>query len=256
MNAILILYTFFGNNIGWAIIVLTIILKLLLFPFTRSQLESSRKIKVIQPQLEKLQKKYKKNPKKLQEEQLKLYRKVGYNPLGCFTSILIPLPILIAIYQAVKLFSAGEVTGIYQFVRDLLGANGSININTYFYFLDLSKAYLPVAKDFGYISLEAFPYLILVVLTGLSQYLSVKISSKQQEVDSKVGSGSGGRNKKKSSEDDMAASMAKSMSLTFPMMTTMVALSMPSGVALYWVVQSLITVSTHLVYNKLKNRKK
>ena len=255
MNAILILYSLFGNNIGWAIIVLTVVLKLLLFPFTKSQLESSRKIKTIQPQLEKLNKKYKKNPKKLQEEQLKLYRKIGYNPLGCFSSILIPLPIMIAIYQAVRLFSTGEVTGIYQFVKDMLGANGSIDIDTYFYVLDLSKSYLPVAKESGYLSLVALPFLILVILTGVFQYISVKVSSKQQERDSKVGSASGRKKKSKDSQEDMAASMSKSMSVTFPLMTTIVALNMPSGVTLYWVVQSLITVMTNLLYNNLKNKR-
>ncbi|MFH1547015.1 MAG: YidC/Oxa1 family membrane protein insertase [bacterium] len=252
MNAILVLYSFFGDNLGWAIIVLTIILKLVLYPFTKSQLASSQKIKDIQPQLKKLQKKYKRNPKKLQEEQLKLYKRVGYNPLGCFFSVLLPLPILIAIYQAVSTFTGGEVTGIYQFVKDLLDANGDIKINTIFYFMDLSKAYLPVAQEVGYLKLETLPYLLLVVLTGVSQYISVKVTSAQTQVKEEQKLSKGG----KAPEEDMAASMSKSMSYTFPLLTTFVALSMPSGVALYWVVQSFITVITQLVYNKISRKEK
>jgi len=244
MNALLVLYSVFGRSLGWAVTVLTIVLKICLYPFTKSQLEASRKIKIIQPQLEKLQKKYKRNPKKLQEEQLKLYKKVGYNPLGCFASVLLPLPILLAIYQAIRIFSSGEVTGIYQVVKDMLGTNGEIDINTYFYVLDLSESYLPVAQEIGYFALKSIPYLFLVVLTGLAQYLSVKVSSLNTS----------DKGKKKSENEEMAASMSKSMSLTFPLMTTLVAMSMPAGVTLYWVVQSFVTVATYLIYNKLNNK--
>lgn len=252
MNSILVLYSFLGDNLGWAIIVLTILLKVVMFPLTKGQLESTKKMKIIQPQLEKLSKKYKRNPKKLQEEQLKLYKKVGYNPLGCFASVILPLPILLAIYQAIRLFTNGEVSGIYEFVKNMIGANGSIDINTYFYFFDLSKAYVPVAQEVGYFSLKTLPYLFLVILTGVSQYLSVKITSARKESSIKKSA----KSKEKSSQEDIAESMSKSMSLTFPLLTVVIALSIPSGVALYWVVQSFVTILSQLAYNKISSKEK
>lgn len=245
VNTLLLLYSLFGRNLGWAIIVLTVILKILLYPLTKKQMESSQKIKVIQPQLEKIQKKYKRNPKKIQEEQLKLYKKVGYNPLGCLFSVILPLPILIAIYQAIMVFSSGEITGIYQFVKDIIGLDGKVDIKTYFYVMDLSKSYLPIAKEIGYVALKSIPYLLLAVLTGISQYYSVKLAAVTKR----------DKRKKKSEQEEMAESMSKSMSFTFPIMTTLIALSMPAAVSLYWVVQSWLTVVLQFGYNKMSQKK-
>jgi YidC/Oxa1 family membrane protein insertase len=266
MNGLLLLYSFFGNNLGWAIIVLTVVLKFILFPFTKGQLDSSRKLKVIQPKLEKLQKKYKRNPKKLQEEQVKLYKEIGYNPLGCLFSIILPFPILLAIYQAIRTFSGNgdEIVGIYSFVRDFVGSDGVIqaeDISKSFYgILDLSQSYLPLAQDKGYISLQTVPYLFLALLTGLSQYLSVKYSSSLKGLDKpgtdKVKGKKKSSGKKKTEAEEMTESMTKSMSLTFPLMTSVVALSMPSAVAVYWIIQSGLNVAMQLLYNKVSKNKK
>lgn len=252
MNGLLILYSFFGDNLGWAVIVLTIVLKVLLFPFTKSQLDSSRKLKILQPQLEKLQKKYKRNPKKLQEEQVKLYKKVGYNPLGCFFSILLPFPILLAIYQAIKAFSGGEIVGIYDWVKDLVGANGDLTISTNFYgLLDLSQSYTPLTEEYGYVSWKTLPYLLIALLTGVSQYFSVKASSSLRGTDKKKG-----KKKKKNEQEEMAESMTKSMTYTFPIMTSIIALSMPTAVAFYWIIQSGLNVAMQVLYNKVSKDKK
>ncbi len=140
VNSLLLLYSLFGNNLGWAIIALTLILRLALYPLMKSQFESARKIKQIQPELQKIQKKFARNPKKAQEEQVKLYRKIGYNPLGCLATTLLPLPILIALYQAINVFSGGSAShDVYNFVRDFLHLGSTIKINTQFFFWNLSE---------------------------------------------------------------------------------------------------------------------
>lgn len=260
MNGLLILYTVFGNNLGWAIIFLTAVLRLMLFPLTRSQLDSSRKLKSIQPELEKIKKKYSRNPQKVQEEQLKLYKRVGYNPLGCFLSVVIPYPILIAIYQAIRAFSSGEVEGVYGFVADLLGVSGSVTINNRFLFWDLSKSYLPLAKEHGYIVPWVLAYLALALVTGVSQYFSVKMNTRAM--------GTGGveskkeKEKKKKKKDpeeldmgSMMSEMGKSMSFTMPMMTAFIALSVPAAVAIYWIIQSWVMVGVQLLYTKFNSKK-
>lgn len=263
MNGLLILYTAFGNNLGWAIVFLTVVLRLLLFPLTRSQLDSSRKLKRIQPELEKIKKKYSRNPQKVQEEQLKLYKKVGYNPLGCFLSVVIPYPFLIAIYQAIRAFSSGEVEGVYGFVADLLGVSGAIAINNRFLFWDLSKSYLPLAKDHGYMTPWVLAYLALALVTGLSQYFSVKMNAQAMgtggdESKKKKKENESKKKKKDSGELDMSSMMSemgKSMSFTMPMMTAFIALSAPAAVALYWIIQAWVMVGVHLAYTKFKSKK-
>ncbi len=262
LNALLLLYAFLGHNLGWAIIVLTLLLKLLLYPVTKSQLESTAKMKKLQPQLEALKKKYPKNPQKLQEEQIKLYRKIGYNPLGCFFSVLIPFPILIAIYQAIRVFSSGNVQGVYEFVRLFLHEGTNIVINTKFLLVDLSKSYLPLAKEQGYFALALIPYLVLAILTGISQYLSVKYSSAANEPEKKKEDEKKSKKKKKDTKEatpdmsSMMKDMNKSMSFTFPLLTAFLALSIPAAVSLYWMVQSFATIGLQLMYNRLSQKKR
>ena len=177
LNSLLLFYSLFGENLGFAIIMLTVILRAILFPFMKSQYESSMKLRELQPQLEKVKKKYERNPQKVQEEQLKLYRKVGYNPLGCLFSSLIPLPFMLAIYQTIRNFSSGDsITGVYEYIANLVGMNGNIVIDTNFFGLDLSLSYLPLAREHGYLALWILPYLVIAILVGVSQYYSVKFN--------------------------------------------------------------------------------
>lgn len=258
MNGILVLYGILGNNLGLAIIVLTVILRGLLFPFMKSQWDSSRKLRTIQPQLEKIRKKYQRNPQKIQEEQLKLYRKVGYNPLGCLLSIALPYPILIAIYQVIRAFSSDNVEGIYDFVSNMLHLNGDVSINTKFLIWDLSDSYLPLAKEHGYLAWGVLAYLLLALLTGLSQYFSVKLSTKLSGAPTPDKDKDQKKSKKPKDASDPAnimGEMGKSMAYTFPLMTAFIALSAPAAVALYWISQSWVLTGLQALYYKLKKDK-
>lgn len=261
MNGLLLLYGLFGNNLGFAIIVLTIILRIILFPLMRSQFESSRKLKELQPLMEKLKKKYERNPQMLQKEQIALYRKVGYNPLGCLFSTLLPFPFLIAIYQAIRAFSTGtDITGVYPFVENFLHTNGDIIINTMFFGLDLSDAYRPLAKESGYLSLKALPYLIVVVAVALSQFFSSKFQQKLMGVSPDMQKKKDDEKKKQKEKDsavskpadmgNMMGEMSKSMQYTFPVMIAIISLDLPAAVSLYWILQSWLPVWLYQFYNK------
>lgn len=267
MNGILLMYGILGSNLGLAIIAVTFLMRVALFPFMKSQLDSTMKLRKIQPQLEKIREKYSRNPQKMQEEQLKLYKKVGYNPLGCLMSVVLPYPLLVAIYQAIQAFSGDKVTGIYPFVMDFLGINGDLKINTHFLLWDLSKSYLPLAKEAGghfedYLGWGVLAYLVLALLTGVSQYFSVKINSKLSGADKarKEADEKKKKNKKKKKDDtpdmsSMMGDMGKSMAFTFPLMTTFIALSAPAAVAIYWIVQSWVMVGIQTLYFSIKNKK-
>ncbi|HBT19795.1 MAG TPA: hypothetical protein DEA47_00195 [Peptococcaceae bacterium] len=91
-------------NYGLAIIIFTFFVKLILFPLTKKQYTSMAKMQEIQPELRRIQQKYKNNPEKSQQEMLKLYQKHGVNPFAGCLPILIQLPILLALFKALKDF--------------------------------------------------------------------------------------------------------------------------------------------------------
>lgn len=89
---------------GIAIIMLTVIIKLILSPLTAKQIKSMQGMQVIQPKIKELQKKYKGNQKKLQEEMRKLYKETGVNPLSGCLPIIIQMPFLISIFYALRTY--------------------------------------------------------------------------------------------------------------------------------------------------------
>lgn len=113
-------------NYALAIIILTVIIRLLLLPFGFKQIKSMQHMQALQPELKQLQKKYKNNKQKLQEEQMQLYREAGVNPLGGCLPLLLTLPFLFAMYAVIRppllsanLGSNGQVAS-YQIVNNHL----------------------------------------------------------------------------------------------------------------------------------------
>ena len=94
---------------GWAIIIFTIAIKLVTLPLTFKQLQSAKAQQVMQPKLRELQEKYGKDKQKLSEEQMKLYKEAGINPLGGCLPLLIQMPILFALYQALYVLAAAAI---------------------------------------------------------------------------------------------------------------------------------------------------
>ena len=118
-----ILYDFtdklgFGSY-GLAIILLTVIIKIALYPLTAKQLNSMKAMQKIQPELKKLQKKYKDSPQILQQKMMELYQKEGVNPLAGCLPILIQMPILMAMYYALFNFDYGEVAPSFLWLPSL-----------------------------------------------------------------------------------------------------------------------------------------
>ncbi|MBR0518299.1 YidC/Oxa1 family membrane protein insertase [bacterium] len=100
MNLINFLVTVTGSY-GWALVILAILIKVILYGPTKQQFESMKNMSKIQPQVQKIQELYKDNPQKLQEESMKLYRENNINPLGGCLPMLIQLPILWLIWRVI-----------------------------------------------------------------------------------------------------------------------------------------------------------
>ncbi|HEX3298873.1 MAG TPA: membrane protein insertase YidC [Actinomycetota bacterium] len=122
-------------NYALAIIILTVIIRLLLLPFGFKQIKSMQHMQALQPELKQLQKKYKNNKQKLQEEQMQLYREAGVNPLGGCLPLLLTLPFLFAMYAVIRppllsanLGSNGQVAS-YQIVNNHLPEDSTLFYN-------------------------------------------------------------------------------------------------------------------------------
>ena len=92
----------FVENYGLAVILFTIIVKIILVPLGIKQQKTSVKTKLVKPELEKIQAKYKNDKEKLNEETMKLYQKYGINPMGGCLPLLIQLPILLGLYRVIQ----------------------------------------------------------------------------------------------------------------------------------------------------------
>ena len=240
-----------------AIIAIAILFRLILLPFMKRQTEMTKKMSTLQPQLKELQKKYKNNPQKLSQEQMKLYKKVGYNPLGCLVTFVPQLLILSVLIQVIRNVTNGSLDGIYPFVSNWINNGSEIVINTRFLVWDLTKSYNDVAAEFGRFAAVSLFYLLLSLLVGFSQYLMSKFTQVMQDpinvpVEEKKST------KKKDepiSPEEMQKKMTKSFMLILPLSTVFIAISAPSALSLYWVIQSFMLVLQYVFLDWDKTKK-
>lgn len=262
LNLTLTLYHLFGDNLGWAIIGVAIIFRLLLLPLVRKQTSMTKKMSALKPQLDALQKKYGNNKEKLAQEQTKLYKKSGYNPLGCLFTTIPQFLLVIVLFQVVRSIGTGSVdtANVYDFIEPwFLAADGKITIDLMFFGLDLGKIYW---KDFpNKFSAEAIPYLVLVLLTGVSQFFATKFTQFMQNPQKALETKKQNKEKKKKKEEPeelspeaLQANMGKSTTLMMPLMTVFLAVNMPAFITLFWVVQSLMLVVQYVLLDWDKSK--
>ncbi|MCD4756097.1 YidC/Oxa1 family membrane protein insertase [bacterium] len=252
-----ILYHLLWDNLGLAIIVIASISRLALIPLTRNQTEMTRKMASLKPELDKLQKKYANNSKKLSEEQMKLYKKEGYNPLGCVGSMVPQLIILSVLIGVIRAVTSNEVDGLYDFVLNWVSnGGGEFSINPNFLGLDLTLSYNELSEEFGRFAPNVLPYLSLALIVGAVQFVATKFTTMLQNPD-KV------QKKKKGSlvkdgEPNVAGmqeSMQSSMLLMFPIMTIFITVSAPAALGLYWIVQSFMLIVQYFIIDFDKSKK-
>lgn len=253
LNLLIVFYDLLFDNLGLAIIVIAILIRLILIPLMKNQTEMTKKMSSLKPQLDELQKKYKNNPEKLSQEQIKLYKKVGYNPLGCLVTFIPQLIIFSVLIQVIRNVTTGDLNGIYPFVTNLLNDGASLTVDTKFLMWDLTKTFNDLSSEFGKFSIEALPYLGLSVLVGISQYFASKFTQVMQGTLPKK------EEKKKKGEElspeEMTKKMTKSLSLIFPVTTIFIAVSAPAALSLYWSVQAFMLVIQYMLLDWDKTEK-
>src|SRR4030042_328104 len=119
LNSLIALSAMVGNNFGLAIIILTIVVRLILFPLTVRQTNSTKALQELQPKIQELEKKYSRNQQKLQQEMMQLYKEAKINPLGCVWPMLIQMPVWIALYQSIMLALASTPADLIRLSQSL-----------------------------------------------------------------------------------------------------------------------------------------
>lgn len=216
LNALLFLYQILGHNFALAIAAVTIILRLATQPLMAGQMKTSRKMQEIQPLLKELEKKYANDKERLSQEQMKLYKEHGINPLGGCLPMLLQFPIWIALYQ-------GITQALGRTPIQLLALSKHVYHVGLFASLPLL---IPLSSHFLWLDLgRPDPYYILPILTAATMWV-------QQKMMTPASSG----------DNDSAQTMNQSMQMTMPLMFAFITFNLASGLALYFVISNLMGV--------------
>lgn len=213
LNLLVWLYNFTGS-FGFSVIILTILVRLLLFYFSKNAIIAQKRMAEIQPKLKELQEKHKNDKEKQAKALMEFYKTNKINPFSGCLPMLVQLPVLIALY--------------YVFFK---GVHSIAQTDLYSFIL------APQQIDFiflGFFDL-AHPSKILAVLAGVSQFFQSKYTINSQ---------------KNAAQNEFAAAMNNQMLYFFPVMTFMIGLTFPSGLALYWIIGAIFTIIQQKIIEK------
>lgn len=231
VNTLLWIYSVLGHNFGLAIILFTLLVRLITYPLTAQQMKSASAMQDMQKskKWQDIQKKYKGDREKLAQEQMNLYKEMGVNPLGSCLPTLIQFPIIIGLYQAViRALAVTPIqlldlsTHIYPFIN----ASALIPLNNRFLWMDLSQPERLVIFGFG------VP--VLAIFVVITTYMQSKLMTPMTQ------------------PGDQGAQMAKAMNLYMPFLMGWLAYSFSSGLALYFVASNVFTILQYAVMGKLE----
>lgn len=229
INTLLWIYSLIGN-FGIAIILFTILVRLITHPLMVQQFKSTAAMQDMQKskQWADLQKKYKDDKQKLQQEQMKLYQEMGINPLGGCLPTLIQFPIIIGLYQAI--IRALATTPLQM-----------IDLNTHIYpFIDIAKL-LPINNQFLWMDLSQperfYIFGIGIPILAVVVVITTFVQSKLMTPPSQPG--------------EQGAQMTQMMNLYMPLLMGYLALTFASGLALYFVTSNLVTILQYAAMGRL-----
>lgn len=246
------LYNLVGGNYGFAILLFTILLRLILLPITIKQQRSLKKTSELQGKVQEIQFKYKNNQEQMNKEIMNLYKQEKVSPFSGCISAIIQIIIILSVFWLVSkpltymnhvspdiidrykqeiTTDDGKLSNYYEIeiIQKKSAEHEEVRINMDFLGLDLSK--VPSQN------LQDFKVYIIPVLYVISSIISIRLTT----------------TKKKDSSDnsnDMAAQMGKSMSYIMPIMAVSIAFVAPLGLALYWFLSNVLMIVERVLINK------
>ena len=207
------------NNYAWAIILFTLIFKIVTFPLNNASYKSMKKMQLVNPKIEHIREQYKDNPEKLNAEIMAIYKKEKINPLGGCLPMLLPFPLLIAFFYLMQ--SMVELRNTpFLWITDLSSPDK----------LFVFPASIPIL---GGLNFNLFP-----IVMAVTSYLSMKLQPSSS-------SGTTGA----------VAAQMKMMTTIFPLMMLFMFYNFASGLALYWTAQNIFGVIQQFITSKLDNTK-
>ena len=216
LKAILNFIVRFVPNYGIAIIILTILVKALLFPLTHKSYESTAKMQELSPKMQEVREKYKDNPQKMNAEMANMYKKEGVNPLGGCLPLMLQLPFFIAMFGLFNNhFDLRGATFIPGWINDLSAPESILNFGSFT---------LPIL---GWNDLRLLPILFVGTQLITSKIMQNPGASTQQ---------------------------MRMITYMLPIVFFFVLYNMPSGLLVYWIVTNVLTAAQQYFNNRKKHR--
>lgn len=225
----------FTHNYGVAIILLTIIIRALMYPLMQKQMTSMMETQKIQPLMQEIQRKYKNDKEKMNQELMRLYKEHKVNPMGGCLPLIVQMPILILFFQVLREFK-------YHIPNTNIIDGGFLWIqNEVMYLGEMVAGLAAPDKLFGVIQFSGNEYFIgiLPILVGASMYFQQKLTTPSAPA-----------TKQGSSSSNPTASTQKMMTTIMPLMIGFISFTLPSGLSLYWFTSTLFGIGQQLLINK------
>jgi YidC/Oxa1 family membrane protein insertase len=216
LNTLMVLYVVCFSQMGIAIILFTILVRLVTLPLTLKQLRQMRKMSTVQNRLREVQTRYAKDRTRVSQETMRIYKEEGINPIGCLGPMVIQMPILFGLYRVL-------VQTLFDKPDDLVGLSEKI-----YRFAPFSAAYSapPLDAKFLWLDLSSpdSTNVVLPVLVFVSSWVQQKMTMVPQT-------------------DPRQQSNQNMMLWMMPLLIAFFSFTFPSGLALYWVVSNIIGIA-------------
>lgn len=210
-----------GNDIGLAIVILTIIVKIILFPLYHQSTKTQSKIKLIEPKLKELKEKYNEDKQEQAKQIMELYREHGINPFSSIFLLIIQLPIVLALFSVFFRGFELNLDILYSFVPEPAAINTEL---------------------LGLVDI-AEKSIILALLVGISQFIQMRLALPPLPKPDK-------KSKQPSFKDDFARSMNLQMRYVMPVVIIFIASTFPAAIAVYWLTSNLFAIGHELIVKR------
>ncbi len=222
-----------GHDLGLAIILITLAVRVVLYYPTLAQMRASRQLQSLQPKLKAIQEQYKGDKEGLAREQMKLYKESRVNPASSCLPMIIQLVVFYQLYQVFRNGISVDAAGFLkpEHIKDL--ASG---LQAYF------SAHALNGSFFGIIDLTAVKTagnIILAVLTGAAQFWQTKMIAAPSEPTTPG-----------AKDEAMTATMNRSMMYTLPLLMAYITYTLPAGLGLYWISSSIFGIIQQYIFLK------
>jgi len=234
------------HNYGLAIILFTILIRFLLYPLMQKQMTSMRDTQKVQPLMQEIQRKYKNDKEKMNQELMQLYKEHNINPMSGCLPLLIQMPILILFFQVLRVFEY-KIPGTDIIDGGFLWIKNTATITLLENGIEVERIVAGLAAPdqlFGVLP-DSVPFIggtpigILPILVGVTMYIQQKLTTPAMAGSSQ-----------NSSSSNPTAGTQKMMTTIMPLMIGFISFTLPSGLSLYWVTSTIFGIGQQILINK------